>query len=200
MRHRNRADSYLTLVAACIALSAPCSGVADAQKPANQVPGTPLIDDMVGTWSVEQRMWPAAGADPKVLPPALATRTVKPGGFLQEVMEPERKLDQESFQRIAYFNYNTVSKQFEYFSLDSRMPQMMNERSNAIDSASTRINLEGGTFVAPQWGNATNVAFTYRLVIGSIERDRQIVQLYLTPKSGKDRQEFLAFEYVYTRH
>jgi hypothetical protein len=199
MRHRNRLDRFVTLVVGCVALGAAWSAIADAQSPANQVPGTPLIDDMVGTWSVEQRMWPAAGADSKPLTSAVATRIVKPGGFLQEVMEPEHKLDKESFQRIAYFNYNAVSKQFEYFSLDSRMPQMMNEHSNAIDSASTRINLEGGSFVAPQWGNATDVAFMYRLVIGSVERDRQIIQLYLTPKAGKDRQEFLAFEYVYTR-
>lgn len=29
--------------------------------------------------------------------------------------------------------------------------------------------------------------------------DRQVVQLYLTPQSGKSLKEFLAFEYVYTR-
>jgi hypothetical protein len=39
----------------------------------------------------------------------------------------------------------------------------------------------------------------YRLAVGELEKDRQVVQLYLTPLSGKSLKEFLAFEYVYTR-
>jgi hypothetical protein len=53
--------------------------------------------------------------------------------------------------------------------------------------------------VAPQWGDAKNVAFTYRRTIGPVEMDRQLVQLYLTPIQGERSVEFLAFEYIYTR-
>jgi hypothetical protein len=38
-----------------------------------------------------------------------------------------------------------------------------------------------------------------RLAIGKVENGRQVVQLYLTPQPAGSAQEFLAFEYVYTR-
>jgi hypothetical protein len=59
--------------------------------------------------------------------------------------------------------------------------------------------LYGGSFVAPRWGAVTNAAFRYRLTIGPVEKDRQVVQLFLTPELSGNAKEFLAFEYVYTR-
>ena len=80
---------------------------------------------------------------------------------------------------------------------------MMNERSDKGEDQSKPgnggIKLYGGGFVAPQWGESKNVAFTYRLTVGEIENNSQVVQLYLTPQSGESPKEFLAFEYVYTR-
>jgi hypothetical protein len=43
------------------------------------------------------------------------------------------------------------------------------------------------------------VPFRYRIVIGPVKEARQAVRLYLTPRSGANIKEFLAFEYVYTR-
>jgi len=43
------------------------------------------------------------------------------------------------------------------------------------------------------------VTFIYRLTVGEVEKDRQVVQLYLTPQSGESTKEFLAFEYIYPR-
>jgi hypothetical protein len=158
---------------------------------------------MVGTWKVQQRMWPDFGAEAINLPPAVARRGLMAGGFLEEVMEPANKSGKESFIRIAYFNYNAVNQQYEYFSLDSRAPQMMNERSDKTEEQSILgkdgIKLNGGSFVAPQWGEAKNVAFTYRLTVGEIKNNSQVIQLYLTPQAGENPKEFLAFEYVYTR-
>jgi hypothetical protein len=45
----------------------------------------------------------------------------------------------------------------------------------------------------------TNVPFRYRIVVGPVEKDQQAVRLYLTPQSGANTKEFLAFEYGYTR-
>ena len=89
--------------------------------------------------------------------------------------------------------------------MDTRAPQMMNERSHKADVAgesqdSGAKTLYGGTFVATQWGEARNVPFRYRIVIGEVVKERQVVRLHLTPLSGENRREFLAFEYVYTRH
>ena len=109
-------------------------------------------------------------------------------------MEPAKKSGKESFNRTAYFNYNAVTQQYEYFSLDSRAPQMMNERSEKAEEQSEHgnggIKLYGGSFVAPKWGEATNVPFTYRLTVGEIENNSQVVQLYLTPQSGESPKEF----------
>jgi Protein of unknown function (DUF1579) len=162
-----------------------------------------MMQQMVGTWSVQQRMWPGAGAEAINLPPAVARRRLVEGAFLEEVMGLAQKSGQESFTRTAYFNYNAVNQQYEYFSLDSRAPQMMYEKSYASDEQSKPgkggIKLYGSSFVAPRWGDATNAAFMYRLMVGKVEKDRQVVQLYLTPQSAESAKEFLAFEYVYTR-
>jgi hypothetical protein len=160
-----------------------------------------ILLQMVGTWDVQQRMWPGVGGEAVTLPPAVARRRMVGGAFLEEVMELPPGSKQDPFTRIAFFNYNAVNQQHEYFSLDTRAPQMMSEKS--FESGGIRsedgIILFGGSFVAPKWGEVTNAAFRYRLRIGRLEKDRQVVQLYLTPLSGKSAKEFLAFEYVYTR-
>ena len=60
------------------------------------------------------------------------------------------------------------------------------------------VRLNGGSFIASQWGEARNVEFKYRLTMGEVRKDQQVVRLYFTPK-GEDAKGFLAFEYVYTR-
>jgi hypothetical protein len=211
----SRAARILSFVASCSVCCVALYSVAHAQSAPLSSPGnsprdstsktssSTLMQQMVGTWKVQQRMWPGFGAGAINLPPAVARRHLLAGGFLEEVMEPAKRSGKESFIRTAYFNYNTVTQQYEYFSLDSRASQMMNERSDRAEEQSEPvkggIKLYGGNFVAPQWGKATNVAFTYRLTVGEIANDSQVVQLYLTPQSGESPKEFLAFEYVYTR-
>ncbi|MDB5766076.1 MAG: hypothetical protein JWQ61_890 [Collimonas fungivorans] len=176
---------------------------AHAQNAPKKISDPTLIQQMAGTWNVQQRMWPGVGAEAVNLPPAAARRRLMAGGFLEEVMEPVQKTGEGSFTRTAFFNYNAVNQQYEYFSLDSRAPQMMNERSDKteeqIHPGKDGIKLSGGNFVAPQWGAVKDAAFTYRLTVGEIKKDRQVVQLYLTPQGGESPKEFLAFEYIYTR-
>jgi hypothetical protein len=199
----SRASRIFSLVTTygifCIGL---CSS-AHAQSTPQKTADATLLQQMVGSWNVQQRMWPGFGADAVNLPPAVARRHLMAGGFLEETMEAVKKTGEGSFTRTAFFNYNTVNQQYEYFSLDSRAPQMMNERSDKTAEQThpgkDGIKLDGGNFVAPQWGAAKNVAFTYRLNVGAIENDSQTVRLYLTPQEGESRKEFLAFEYVYTR-
>lgn len=152
---------------------------------------------------MQQRMWPGSDAKAVDLPPTVANRRLIDGAYLEEVMVPAQKSWSASFTRTAYFDYNPVNRQYEYFSLDSRAPQMMNERSRDATGqggvGTGDIKLYGGRFVAPQWGDAKNVAFTYRLTIGAVKNNQQVVRLYLTPQSKKNAKEFLAFEYVYTR-
>lgn len=159
-----------------------------------------LVHSMLGTWDVKEWMWPAPGGTAVQLPSAVAQRQLVGSDFIQETMSatPGSK---GPFTRLAYFGYNAVNQNYEYFSLDTRAPQMMNERSFGASGAAPRnaIDLLGSTFVAPQWGRFTNAAFRYRLVVGPVQHDSQEVVLYLTPLSGAGQPEFEAFKYLYTR-
>lgn len=160
---------------------------------------TPLVRQMVGTWDVQSRMWPAPDAEAVDLPPATARRQVVGDAFLQEVMEPADTSGQASFTRIAYFSYNPINQQYEYFSLDSRLPQMMCYVVPGTNKARDGgVELAGTSFVAPEWGTEKNVPFMYRLTVGPIQENRQVVRLFLTKQTGQSK-EFLAFEYVYSR-
>src|SRR5262245_28055825 len=62
-----------------------------------------LFQQMVGTWDVQQRMWPAAGAQAINLPPAIARRHLIGDAYLEETMElAESKVG--AFTRNAFFN------------------------------------------------------------------------------------------------
>lgn len=156
-----------------------------------------LLRQMSGTWSVKEWMWPGAGAKAIDLPAAVAHRSLVDGKFLEESMTALPG-SAAAFRRIAYFDYNPVSGQYEYFSLDTRAPQMMNERSVSPAKPGETLALYGSVFVASQWGSATNVPFRYRLDVGPIQGNTQTVELYLTPM-GLAGREFLAFRYLYTR-
>ncbi len=201
----SRTARFLTVVAACSLgwVSAATAGT-PAKKASPAPPAQPaLMQQMVGTWSVQQRMWPGAGEPPVPLPAGVAHRRLIGGAFLEEVTEAAKPAAGEAFTRTSYFDYNAVSHQYEYFSLDTRAPQMMNERSERMEAtapaAGGALRLNGGSFVAPEWGKAKNVAFTYRLTVGAVDGGRQVVQLYLTPQGAAGAREFLAFEYVYVR-
>lgn len=160
---------------------------------------TTFMRQMTGTWHVRSRMWPSPNAKAIELPAALAHRELIRDSFLQEVMEPSDKAPEPEFTRIAYFSYNSINQQYEYFSIDSRLPQMM---SYAVPGANKmhggKVELIGSSFVAPQWGEKKNVPFMYRLTIGPVQNGSQVVQMFLTEQNGEGK-EFLAFEYVYQR-
>lgn len=162
-----------------------------------------LLHHMAGKWDVTERMWPGPSAAPIALPAAIAERRLVGDSLLEDRMIAVRGSN-PSFTRIADLNYNVVTHQFEYFSWDSRAPQMMIEKSRSDVAMSggigqSAIKLYGGIFMAPIWGKMKNVAFRYRLSVGQIQHDRQVVQLYFTPLSGSSPKEFLAFEYVYEK-
>jgi hypothetical protein len=181
-----------------VAFVATATSVATAQ-------GAPqLLKDMVGTWEVQQRMWPAPGAAAVDFSGAIARRQLIGGSYLEEVMEPVNggtSTQSASFRRDAFLNYNAVTKRYEYTSLDTRAPQLMVETSPRLDSqpSAGELKLQGGAFLAPEWGNSKNVTFKYRLTIGNIKDGRQTVRLYFTPEDVLPKKEFLAFEYVYIR-
>jgi hypothetical protein len=172
---------------------APIDGAADPQSP---------IQHMTGTWQVRQRMWPGPGTEPLELPPAIAHRRLLGNAILEEEMELAPSAHAKPFTRMAYFNYNTVDKQYQYFSIDTRAPQMMLESrcetfAQNEPNDQKPVSLCGGMFVAPKLGKAINAAFRYRLVMVQASQNQQ-VRLYLTPVSVEMANEFLAYGYVYS--
>ena len=160
---------------------------------------TPLIRQMAGNWRVEPKMWPGPDAKAIELPKATAQRRIVNDAFLHEEMTAAADSQQDAFTRVAYVSFNTINQQYEYFSLDSRLPQMMSYTlPGANEARAGQIELRGSSFVAPAWGQANNVPFMYRLTIGAVEGDRQIVRLFLKEQRAQAR-EFLAFEYLYIR-
>lgn len=192
------------VVALALGPAAQAQSAPPAKPGAAADPQDALFRQMVGTWDVEQRIWTGPKAEPIKPPPAVARRRLMGDTFIEEVMEAAPGSGQEPFTRIAYFNYNRVTRRYEAISMDTRAPQMMYEKSYE-DSAgkagqerrTVKLYLEDN-FVLPRWGTLSNAGFKGRKVI-ELEKDRQIVRLYWTPLVGENAEEFLAGEYVYTR-
>jgi len=183
---------------ATLALFCLLSSRSFAQDPAG------LLSQMIGTWDVQQRMWPGPKAEAIDLPTAIAERRIVRGMYLEEVMRPadERPAQSGAFSRNALFNYNSVTRRYEYTSLDTRASQLMVEQSAPVAArtgAGAEVKLQGSSFLAPEWGDAKNVKFRYRLTIGAVKDGKQTVRLFLTPQTVLPKTEFLAFEYVYTK-
>ena len=196
MERRIAAIASLVCVAALLALT----GAVYAQSTTTPEPITPLIREMAGNWRVEAKMWPGPDAKAVELPKATAQRRIVNDAFLQETMTPAAGSQQDAFTRVAYVTFNTLNQQYEYFSLDSRLPQMMSyTRPGANQLQDEQIQFSGSSFVAPAWGPAKNGPFMYRLTLGAIVGDRQLVRLYLKQQQQSPAKEFLAFEYLYIR-
>jgi hypothetical protein len=187
-----------------VGLLAISGSIAFASNCARSQDSPPVLAQMLGKWTVTERMWSGPGAAPIALPDATAQRRIVGDSLIEETMVAVNG-SKSSFTRIADLNFNAVTHRFEYFSWDSRAPQVMSEKSRDIagvagGSDQRAVELDGGTFLAPQWGKLKNASFKYRLELGPIQHDRQVVQLYFTPQSGPSTTEFLAFEYVYEKH
>jgi hypothetical protein len=182
-------------------LVAALAAIAAGEASAQQTPS--LLQHMAGTWDVQQKMWPGPDAPAVDLPAAIAHRQLVGGAYLEEVMEPAQggTAQPPSFRRHALLNYNVVTKRYEYTSLDTRAPQLMAETSPPVGAqvVTGELKLQGGEFLAPEWGDTKNVPFKYRLTIGTIQDGKQTVRLYLTPTGVLPKKEFLAFEYVYSQ-
>src|SRR5262245_8438872 len=179
---------------ACLAGLLSLASFAYGQGPAagKSASVTPLIRQMVGTWDVRSQMWPGPDAKAVDLPPSTARREIVREAFLQEMTESADRSAPALFTRIAYFSYDPCHQQYEYFSLDSRLPQMMSYTVPGTNKERNgRVELAGTSFVAPEWGTEKNVPFMYRLTVGPVQENRQVVQLFLTKQTGQSK-EFLA--------
>lgn len=156
-----------------------------------------LLTQLAGTWNVRQRMWTGPGSDPVTLPAATAQRRLIHGAYIEEEMELAKGVEGDPFTRSATVSWNAVNQTFEYFSIDSRLPQMMMYPTGVERSGALWFTLHE-PFVAPAWGNDTDVPFAARLQLRPGEH-RQVVRLHLRRISAEPTEEFVAFEYIYSR-
>jgi hypothetical protein len=84
MTRTSRAARILSFVATYSVCCIAWCFVAPAQNAPSKNSAPTLIQQMVGTWKVQQRMWPDFGAEAINLPPAVARRRLMAGGFLEE--------------------------------------------------------------------------------------------------------------------
>ena len=89
--------AFLTFVcvAAAVLSAVPARGEPDDRN---------LLSQMVGTWDVQQRMWPGAGRDAIPLPPAVARRRMVGGAFLEEVIGRRPSHALEALVSADYFS------------------------------------------------------------------------------------------------
>ncbi|HVX45901.1 MAG TPA: DUF1579 family protein [Mycobacteriales bacterium] len=152
---------------------------------------------LAGTWDVEQRMWTGPGSDPVPLPDATAHRYFVHGAFLVEDMTLADGAEGDPFTRHAVLSRNGVTQAFEYFSIDSRLPQMM-AYPNGVEREGGLWFVLPAPFVAPSWGEDSDVPFAARLEFRP-DPERQVIRLYLRRLSARPTEEFVAFEYIYRR-
>jgi len=161
-------------------------------------PETELLRPLRGTFAVENRLWPAPGADP-VISAAIARRRLVDDMYLEEVMAPASGAGQPAFTRISYLNFNVLNRRWEYVSLDTRIPaQLMYELSEddkVEDGQTLVLHLPG--FTLPGWGSeVTGQWARQRREIALDSPDRQTMRQYWTLPAAR---EYLAVTYVYTR-
>lgn len=158
-----------------------------------------LVKSMPGTWKVEQRIWPKAGAEPILASPFIAHRQMV-GHFLEETMEAKPGTGVELFTRKTYLNYNYANLHWEHIVLDTRYPVMMFETSyDGTIKNGKEITLYLPAFIIPPAGWDKEIAGKLgkqRRTITIENPDLNIVRQYWTPPGGK---EFLAIEYIYKR-
>lgn len=155
-----------------------------------------LLSQLDGTWNVQQRMWTGPDSDPVTLPAATVHRRFVRSSYVEEKMELAKGVESDPFTRSATVSWNVVTQTYEYFSIDSRLPQMMTYPTATEHAGSLWFTLRE-PFVAPTWGNDSDVPFTARLRLQP-GAHRQVVRLYLKRLSAEPTEEFVAFEYIYT--
>jgi Protein of unknown function (DUF1579) len=157
--------ALMSLVLTGIIYSQLAAGAVDREaiQSTSRVPANALLQQMVGTWTVQQRMWPGVRKPAVSLPPAVATRRMIEGVFLEETMTRVDNADTPPFTRTAYFNYDAVSKRYDYFSIDSRAPQMMNYEPAESKDPDGVVRLQGASL----WRNSGEMPRTLRLPIAS---------------------------------
>jgi uncharacterized protein DUF1579 len=162
-----------------------------------QGPEYDLLRSMVGTWKVDQRIWPGPGIAPITSPAFIAHRQMV-GNFLQEKMEAVPRSGVDSFTRFAYFTFNNASHHWESIVIDTRYPILMYETSfDNSEQNSNEFTVYLPEFIIPPFNRALGGQLGKERRVVTVESaDHNIVRQYWTAPGGK---EFLAIEYDYTR-
>lgn len=157
-------------------------------------PNHKRLEQMVGTWRVQQTVRATTDAEPVVYTDITAHRSwMEGGGVLQEVMEGTS--NGKHFTRLALLTYNNIEQRYELASTDTRTPGVMSLQ-NVSDDGSNVLTFYQTFTLGGRGRELSGQTVKLRHVLRIKSNDRNVMQQYWTLPAAK---EFLAIEYIYTR-
>jgi hypothetical protein len=205
MRDRNRIVMASLTAIAALASGSDRSARADPPAPKLTVesllvpgPEAHQLARMVGTWDVTMTIRTSPKASPIVVTGMIAERTMV-GLYLTETMKPAPSSKLPDFRRVDYLTYDPVQSRWDYCSMDTRAPiGIMFARSFASgpEKPGDDITVYFDTFPNPGIGDVGGGVRARH--VDSHDGDARSFKRQYWTRAGDP--EWLAIEYVYTRH
>ena len=161
--------------------------------------GHAALAPLVGSWSVELKIYGTVGRSPD-LPPIVSNdiRTarvwVADGQYIEDTTEGT--VDGQPYWRRGWLGYSNLDRRYEWITIAPRVPMMIYQGKSG-SGARTPIEVTG-VFTDQGLVNEKTVGklVVQRTVIRIETNDRHMFELYFTPPRGKEQ---LAMRMVYTR-
>ncbi|MHC5002564.1 MAG: DUF1579 domain-containing protein [Planctomycetota bacterium] len=158
-----------------------CDAATDAHKPLAQ---------FVGTWSAEVKLWMGPG-DPHVATGVMVNTLIFGDRFLREDYKGDpMEGPVPDFEGCGFFGYNTTTRKYEGFWIDTASTTMQTETGD-VDS-SGKVWTMVGEMLNPQTGQPMKK----RTVITVKDNDHHSMETWF---AGPDGSEFKGMEINYTR-
>lgn len=157
------------------------------------------LDALLGNWQVEMTFYIAGGTKEKpLISNELSCHREWISGtgkrHLQDITQGS--IGDNRYYRLGLLGYSTMDRAYEWVTVDALNANMMIYRSRKHDK-SPDISMSGGFTDQGVLGDrSAGQRVGMRTVIRIESRDRNIFELYMTPRRGR---EFLAARAVYTR-
>lgn len=156
-------------------------------------PNSRRLEPLIGTWDATLSFWESAEAKPTVNKGLVTTRRWVSGTHLMD--ETKGTLNGKPYYRAGFLGYNNVEQQYEFVTIDNVANGLMNYKSVHDDENGNIVVY--GTFAEAGFGTeVTGEMRKMRSVFRTENKDRNVLELWLTPPAAK---EFLEVEFVYTR-
>lgn len=149
-----------------------------------------LLDDMVGEWKAEGRMWMDPGAEPETMEGVCTNEWVMGGRFVKTTYTGDGMHGAEKFRGEGFMGYDNIRKKFVSAWVDTMGTGIMYEEGTYDPSTRT---FASETEIPTPMGGTIRQRCTTQIV----DRDKHVMTFYHTHAPGGE--EMKAIEIVYTR-